>query len=55
MKRNLALLAHYQLDPIRSRRSSRFFVLGFSLLLALVVACVIALPILVIVTLFKLF
>ena len=52
--RNLALLAHYQLDPIGSRRSSRFFVLGFSLLLALVVACVIAVPILVIVALVKL-
>ena len=49
--RNLALLAHYQLDPI----GSRFFVLGFSLLLALVVACVIAVPILVIVALVKLF
>ena len=53
--RNLALLARYQLDPIGSRRSSRFFVLGFSLLLALVVAFVIAVPVLVIVALFKLF
>jgi hypothetical protein len=53
--RNLALLARYQLDPIGSRRNSGFFVLGFSLLLALVVACVIAVPVLVIVALFKLF
>jgi hypothetical protein len=53
--RNLALLAHYQLDPIGSRRSSRFFVLGFSLLLAAVVAFMIAVPVLVIVALFKLF
>ena len=53
--RNLALLAHYQLDPIGSRRSSRFFVLGFSLLLAAVVAFVIAVPVLVIVALVKLF
>jgi hypothetical protein len=53
--RNLALLAHYQLDPIRSRRSSRLVVFGFSLLLAAVVAFVIAVPVLVIVALFKLF
>jgi len=53
--RNLALLARYQLDPIGSRRSSRFLVFGFSLLLALVVAFVIAVPVLVIVALFKLF
>ncbi|HEY7641798.1 MAG TPA: DUF4112 domain-containing protein [Steroidobacteraceae bacterium] len=53
--RNLALLAEFQLDPIGSRRSSRWFVIGFSLLLALVVACVIAVPVLVIVALVKLF
>jgi len=53
--RNLALLARYQLDPIGSRRSSRFLVFGFSLLLALVVAFVVAVPVLVIVALFKLF
>jgi hypothetical protein len=53
--RNLALLAHYQLDPIGSRRSSRFYVAGISLLLAAVVAFVIAVPVLVIVALFKLF
>jgi disulfide bond formation protein DsbB len=53
--RNLALLARYQLDPIGSRRSSRFFVFGFSLLLAAVVAFMIAVPVLVIAALFKLF
>jgi len=53
--RNLALLARYQLDPIRSRRSSRFVVLGFSLLLAVLVAFVIAVPVLVIIALSKLF
>jgi hypothetical protein len=53
--RNLALLARYQLDPIGSRRSSRFFVFGFSLLLAAVVAFMIAVPVLVIVALFKLY
>ena len=53
--RNLALLARYQLDPIGSRRSSRFFVTGFSLLLALMVAAVIAIPVLVIVLLVRAF
>jgi hypothetical protein len=52
--RNLALLAHYQLDPISSRRNSRLVVFGFSLLLAAVVAFVVAVPVLVIVALFKL-
>ena len=53
--RNLSLLARYQLDPIGSRRSSRLFVFGFSLLLVAVVAFVIAVPVLVIVALVKLF
>jgi hypothetical protein len=52
--RNLALLARYQLDPIGSRRSSRFFVIGFSLLLAAVVAFVVAVPLLVILALWNL-
>jgi hypothetical protein len=52
--RNLALLELHALDPQGSRRSSRVFVLGFSLLLLLVVAIVIALPILVIVALINL-
>ena len=47
--------ARYQLDPIGRRRSSRFFVFCFSLLLAVVVAFMIAVPVLVIVALFKLF
>jgi Domain of unknown function (DUF4112) len=51
--RNLALLARYQLDPIRSRRSSRWFVFGFSTLLALAVIAMIALPVLLVVVLFK--
>ena len=44
--RNLALLAKYQLDPISAHRGSRFFVFGFSLLLALLVLAMIAVPIL---------
>ena len=52
--RNLALLARYQLDPIGSRRSSRAFVFGFSLLLGLVVVAMIALPVLLVVALVKL-
>jgi hypothetical protein len=53
--RNLALLARYQLDPISSGRSSRFFVLGFSVLLACIVALMIAVPTLIIVAVFELF
>src|SRR5512138_3960022 len=53
--KNLALLERYQLDPVRSRRSSRFFVFGFSLLLLLLVLAMIAIPVLVIVGLVRLF
>lgn len=53
--RNLALLAKYQLDPVGSRRSSRWFVAGFSLLLALCVLLMIAIPALVVIALVKLF
>ncbi len=53
--RNLSLLARYQLDPVGSRRSSRWFMFGFSLLLVAVVAFVIAVPVLVILALVKLF
>jgi hypothetical protein len=53
--RNLALLARYQLDPIGSRRSSRFFVAGFSLALAAVVILMIAIPVLVVIGIVKLF
>ncbi len=53
--KNLALLERYQLDPVGSRRSSRFFVFGFSLLLLLLVLAMIAIPVLVIVALVRLF
>jgi hypothetical protein len=53
--RNLALLARYQLDPIGSRRSSRWFVVGFSLLLALCVALMIAIPVLIVMAIVQLF
>lgn len=47
--RNIALLAKYQLDPATTRRGSRLFVAGFSLLLALLVAAMIAIPVLVVI------
>jgi Domain of unknown function (DUF4112) len=53
--RNLAMLAQYQLDPIGSRRSSRWFVFGFSLLLALTVVAMVALPIFIVVALIRAF
>jgi hypothetical protein len=53
--RNLALLERYQRDPIASRRSSRLFVFGFSLLLLLLVATIIAVPVLLITLLIKAF
>jgi hypothetical protein len=53
--RNLALLARYQLDPIGSRRGSRWFVIGFFLLLALCVALMIAIPVLVVLAIVQLF
>lgn len=53
--RNLALLARYHLDPVGSRRGSRWFVLGFSLLLALCVALMIAIPVLIVVAVVQLF
>jgi Domain of unknown function (DUF4112) len=46
--RNLALLERYQLDPIRSRRSSRLYLVGFSVLLALLVIAVVAVPVLIV-------
>lgn len=51
--RNLALLERYQRDPVTSRRTSRLFVLGFSLLLVLLVMTIIAIPVLVVVLLFR--
>jgi hypothetical protein len=53
--RNLALLAKYQLDPISARRSSRFFVVGFSLLLGLLVLAMVAIPILVVLLIVRAF
>jgi hypothetical protein len=47
--RNLALLERYQLDPSGSRRSSRLFVFGFSLLLALLVIAMVAIPVLIVI------
>lgn len=53
--RNLALLARHQLDPVGSRRSSRLFVVGFSLLLAAVVMVLIAIPVLIVAAIVKMF
>lgn len=53
--RNLALLAQYQLDPVSSRRGSRLFVAGFSLLLSLLVVALIAIPVLVVLGIAQLF
>jgi len=53
--RNLALLERYQLDPVGSRRSSRWFALGFSLLLALLVLAMIAIPVLIVAAIVQLF
>jgi hypothetical protein len=53
--RNLALLARYQLDPVGSRRGSRWFVAGFFVLLALMVLLLIAIPVLVIYGIVQLF
>lgn len=53
--RNLTLLEKYQLDPIGSRRSSRLFVFGFSVLLALLVLAIVAIPVLIIVALVQAF
>jgi len=53
--RNLALLSRYQLDPIGSRRNSRWFVIGFSLLLALCVILMIAIPVLIVFGIVQLF
>ncbi|WP_129777653.1 DUF4112 domain-containing protein [Peristeroidobacter soli] len=53
--RNLALLARYQLDPVGSRRGSRWFVAGFFLLLGLMVLLLIAIPVLVVYGLVQLF
>ncbi|MFC4313252.1 DUF4112 domain-containing protein [Steroidobacter flavus] len=53
--RNLALLARYHLDPVGSRRGSRWFVAGFFLLLTLMVLLLIAIPVLVVYGIVQLF
>ena len=53
--RNLALLERYTLNPVASRRSSRLFVFGFSVLMLLLVITVIAIPVLVIIGIVQLF
>ncbi len=53
--RNIALLDRYQLDPVGSTRSSRWFVAGFTLSLLLLVAAIVALPILVVVAIVRAF
>jgi hypothetical protein len=53
--RNLALLEAYALNPVASRRKSRWFVFGFSLLMLLLIITVIAVPVLVIVAIVQLF
>ena len=53
--RNLELLERYTLDPVGSRRSSRLFVFGFSLLLILLVIAMIAIPVLIVIGLVNLF
>jgi hypothetical protein len=53
--RNLAMLAQYQLDPIGTRRASRLFVFGFSVMLALLVISMVAIPVLIVVALIRAF
>lgn len=53
--RNITLLERYQLDPRGSTRSSRAFVVGFTLFLVLLAAAIIAIPILVVVALVRAF
>lgn len=53
--RNLALLARYQLDPVASRRGSRWFMVGFVVMLTLMVLLLIAIPVLVIYGIVQLF
>ncbi|HEY8537761.1 MAG TPA: DUF4112 domain-containing protein [Steroidobacteraceae bacterium] len=53
--RNLALLERYHLDPGGATRSSRWFVIGFTLFLILLVVAIVALPILVVVAIVRAF
>lgn len=53
--RNIVLLERYQLDPVGSTRSSRVFIVGFSLFLLLLAAAMIAIPILIIMAIVRAF
>jgi hypothetical protein len=53
--RNLALLERHQADPSGTRRRGRWFMVGFSLLLTLLVVTMIAVPVLIIAGIVKLF
>ena len=53
--KNLALLERYEIDPTGSRRSSRLFVVGFSLLLILLVLVIVAVPVLIVMGIAQLF
>jgi hypothetical protein len=53
--RNLALLQAQQVDPIKSRRNSRFVVAAFAVLIALFALFVVAVPVLLVVALVKTF
>jgi hypothetical protein len=53
--RNLALLKRYEGDPAGSRRSSRLFIVGFGLLSIAMLAAIVAVPVLLLVWIAKLF
>lgn len=53
--RNIALLERYHLDPVGSARSSRWFVVGFTLFLIVLAALIVAIPILVVVAIVRAF
>jgi Domain of unknown function (DUF4112) len=53
--RNLALLERYHSDPIGSRRSSRLFVVLFSLFLFVMAVSIVAIPILIVAGIVRLF
>jgi hypothetical protein len=53
--RNIALLERYQFDPVGSTRSSRVFVVFFTLFLIALAALMIALPILIVLAIVRAF
>jgi hypothetical protein len=53
--RNIGLLEKYQLDPQGSRRGNRWFMVGVTALLGCLVAALIAIPVLLLVGLMRLF